>query len=669
MLAVLAVALPASSTVVGRSGRAVPASVPSLRPSFGAGVATPVVLSLSAPSLTLSAPSLAPAPALVPAVAAAAAAAAPVAEFAVPNDAPAAPTREQAVSLFVAREVAGWDVRSAPADAPVPSSLAPAPKRSRLAKAALWTGAGALGLSALGAAPALAPAALVAAKGWLAWGGFSALAAARFMGPAADKSAAVPAPPAPAVGRFSEYRTGWRRVLHALDVQKTFEARVGDGDKASFSAWAFGAMRAGLYASGAALLAMLVGGAAAKAFSLGGIAVAAAVSSPAADASYAAVAAAPFLGQLTAFVAPALVLETVLLKVVFGAGRVALGKVLPPRAAAVIAGGLAVAGAVGAMSFLTTSLSVLLPVAALEAAIVWSYARSGSLGAALIARGLLTLLSLESARVSLWLSFGTAGTLAGLPAWTVAGVVALLLAGLGVLIARHGLAGGLAAPSRALGALGEWWRAPEADGRPKAFFPLFKIGVLWGLVTFTVGDLTYRAVHFFSPVAEAAPDILAKVLTGPLDIVLFNFVIVGFLEEFVFRRNLFKPMRDWLEKRRLSPRAVFWTAALASSLIFSYVHYIDFGALLAKIGIGAGGAAGAVGAYDWAWASFAARTTAGMVLAYQYWRSGLLLVPIVAHFASNTMEGLGLRWGVEAFLLMAAGVLLLQLVGRKPKPS
>jgi hypothetical protein len=34
------------------------------------------------------------------------------------------------------------------------------------------------------------------------------------------------------------------------------------------------------------------------------------------------------------------------------------------------------------------------------------------------------------------------------------------------------------------------------------------------------------------------------------------------------------------------------------------------------------------------------------------------------------MEGLGYRWGVEAFLLMAAGAVLLSLLGRRaPKPA
>lgn len=48
--------------------------------------------------------------------------------------------------------------------------------------------------------------------------------------------------------------------------------------------------------------------------------------------------------------------------------------------------------------------------------------------------------------------------------------------------------------------------------------------------------------------------------------------------------------------------------------------------------------------------------------------SGLLMIPIVAHFWANSMEGLGLRWGLPAFLALAAGALLLSFVFR-PKDA
>ena len=68
---------------------------------------------------------------------------------------------------------------------------------------------------------------------------------------------------------------------------------------------------------------------------------------------------------------------------------------------------------------------------------------------------------------------------------------------------------------------------------------------------------------------------------------------------------------------------------------------------------------------------FVARSVLGVVLAWMYKRSGLLMIPIVAHFWANSMEGLGLRWGLPAFLALAAGALLVSLVFRPKaaKPS
>jgi membrane protease YdiL (CAAX protease family) len=68
------------------------------------------------------------------------------------------------------------------------------------------------------------------------------------------------------------------------------------------------------------------------------------------------------------------------------------------------------------------------------------------------------------------------------------------------------------------------------------------------------------------------------------------------------------------------------------------------------------------GAYAFSWGGFVARSVLGVVLAWIYKRSGLLLIPIVAHFWANSMEGLGLRWGIEAFAALAAGAMLISLI-------
>jgi membrane protease YdiL (CAAX protease family) len=195
------------------------------------------------------------------------------------------------------------------------------------------------------------------------------------------------------------------------------------------------------------------------------------------------------------------------------------------------------------------------------------------------------------------------------------------------------------------------------------------MGLLWALVTYAAGDLTYWAFQLVSPGAEPAPASLVKSLTGPLDTVLYTFVIVGLLEEFVFRRGVFKPLLARLEKFKLSPRAALGWALVLSSLFFSWAHYVDWGAIMIKLGFMDPASSGLAGTYAWSWAGFMARAVCGVVLAYQYWRSGLLMVPIVAHFAANTMEGLGLRWGFEAFLAMAAALLAVQFLGKSSRNS
>ena len=75
--------------------------------------------------------------------------------------------------------------------------------------------------------------------------------------------------------------------------------------------------------------------------------------------------------------------------------------------------------------------------------------------------------------------------------------------------------------------------------------------------------------------------------------------------------------------------------------------------------------------YTWFCTRFAAfygLIQQGVVLAGLYRWSGILLVPIAAHFWADTMEGLGLRWGFPAFLALAAGALILSFLFR-PKTA
>jgi membrane protease YdiL (CAAX protease family) len=66
--------------------------------------------------------------------------------------------------------------------------------------------------------------------------------------------------------------------------------------------------------------------------------------------------------------------------------------------------------------------------------------------------------------------------------------------------------------------------------------------------------------------------------------------------------------------------------------------------------------------YGFTWAGFAGRAAAGLLLALLYDRAGVLLVPIIAHFTSNLLEAVGLRWGLSWFLAAVAVIFALQLI-------
>ncbi len=176
-------------------------------------------------------------------------------------------------------------------------------------------------------------------------------------------------------------------------------------------------------------------------------------------------------------------------------------------------------------------------------------------------------------------------------------------------------------------------------------------------------DFTYAGLHRLLPQAEPTPEVLRRMLLMPIDAIIFNFMIVAALEEWIFRKGIFTMILGRLKAWVSPARAWFWPAALASSLIFSGAHYVDWTAIMLKLGFGHGDISSALaGAYAFTWASFLARVAGGMVLAFLYARSGLLIVPMIAHFGSNFLESIGMRWGSGAFLVSAAAVLASQFL-------
>ena len=533
---------------------------------------------------------------------------------------------------------------------PAPRAAVPTPGRPVLSRNLLITGAALVGVSLLSAAvPALMPAAVVAWKGAFAWSGLASLAASRFWRSPGSAPDVPRGPPARAGGSFSSFKAAWAAARDSAAAQRSFETRVGGSSWSSFRDWALGGLRTGLYWIAPALLLMLAGAAAAK----GAILALGLKTAAAAQASAALIPMSTLLGGM---VPMALAAETANIALFFGVQALAR-KLGAGRAAPWLGGVAALAMAAVVLMNLTSAPFVIMVSLALEAGVLWTAQRSQSLLAPLALRGILTVFSLEAARLGAWIKFGAAGSLIGLPAvWGGVAVLGLVL-----------LAIKLKAPGLDLAGIGSWWKAEEPGQRPKSPWRVLSAGLVWGLVVYAIGDLTFWGVNALSPGHEPAPAILAKMLTAGVDLVLYNFVIVGLLEEYVFRRGVFKWMNDWLDKRGLKPGKAFWTAAIASALVFSGVHYIDWGAMMGWFGLGdATASSGLGGAYAFTWAGFVARSVLGVVLAWIYKRSGLLLVPIVAHFWADSMEGLGLAFGLPVFLALAAGALALSFLF-KPK--
>lgn len=577
-----------------------------------------------------------------------------------PEDGVLAPSFALSPSLLSPKAAATPDQRLS--DVPTPKTPAHAPGRPALSKSLLISGVALVGVAVISAAvPALAPAAVVAWKGAFAWSGLAAMAASRFWRAPGSATDVPRGPPAPPGGALSSFKTAWAAARDSAAAQSSFEKRVGGSSWSSLRDWLFGGIRTGLYWMGPALLVMLAGAAAAKgAIMAFGIKFAgtAGAAPGAAEAGFEMI---PMSYVLGSFLPMALASQAAGLALFFGV-RALARKLGAGKAAPWLGGAAALGLAAGVLLTTTTAPFIVAATLALEAGVLWTAARSDSFLAPLVLRGVLTLFSIEAARLTMWLGMGFGGALVGLPAvWGGVAVAAFV-----------SLAFVLKSPALRLSEIGQWWNDPEPGQRPKSPWRVLSAGLLWGMIVYAVGDLTFWAVNAIAPGAEPAPDILAKMLTSGVDLVLYNFVIVGLLEEYIFRRGLFKMMNERLEKWGLTLGKAFWLAAVGSALIFSGVHYIDWGSLLARFGVGdAASAAGMGGAYAFTWAGFVARSVLGVLLAWMYKRSGFLLIPIVAHFWADSMEGLGLAWGFPVFLALGAFALVASFVmkGRTPKPK
>lgn len=297
---------------------------------------------------------------------------------------------------------------------------------------------------------------------------------------------------------------------------------------------------------------------------------------------------------------------------------------------------LAAAAVAGAcyLSFLLTrgfALMQAAPLLGIQLALFYAYARTRSLLVPAAANVFMGLASLYSARMVVLLKadLGSIEALPGIPG--ARGVLIVL----GVFLVL-------------LAVTGEWRRLGERPAPASA--------PLWGVGIYLSSYLTYYAAYLVWPVEEIVPPLLKQTLLMPLDMLVYVFLIGAALEELIFRKGLFKA---------LLARLPFWPAAALSAAIFSGFHFIDFSAVLRFLGVNASRLIESLlMVYGFSLAGFLGRVAAGLVLALLYHRAGVLLVPIVAHFTSNLLEAVGLRWGLPWMLGVVCGLFAVRLLAR-----
>ncbi|MFI5347813.1 MAG: CPBP family intramembrane glutamic endopeptidase, partial [Elusimicrobiota bacterium] len=529
----------------------------------------------------------------------------------------------------------------------------------RAARAALISGAVLVAASAAAFAfPALTPAALAVMKGPALYVGLALMSLSRYWR-VPGTGVESPRGPPESTGWFKALKATWSQARYGADAQAALESRAGGSSIRSFRDWLLGGLRAAALWLPLGIATMVAGWGLAKPFARFGN-----PDDAVGMISFDSLEKLSLGGHLLGFVAASLAAQAVTLWV-FDGIRALASKAGAGRASGWIAGAAALAVSAGLIMMVTTTPSVVGTMLGLEAGVLWLRARSGSWLAPLALRGIFSLLSLEFARIAVGMAMPVAGVLAGLPAvWTGVAAAGILFAGLAWAarsLRPSALWGAFQAQLQRVRDFGAAWRTPNADGAPHSPWPLMKLAALWGMILYALGDLSFSGVHALTGGAEPTPGVLVQMLSLPVDLVLANFLLVGFLEEFVFRRGLFKPILNRLKNWKLNNPKAFWTAAVVSGLIFSYAHYIDFAALLAHVGVGS--APVASGMYAFSLGGFLARAILGVALAWLYAASGTLLLPILAHFLADSYEGLGLHLGFVPFLAMAAVAVLLQLQG------
>ena len=456
-----------------------------------------------------------------------------------------------------------------------------------------------------------------------------------------------------------------RQADAALVAHRRFEAKVGGASLSAFWIWLMSGLRAAALWIPMALLAMLAGAVLVSPLKLvsGGLGLGGtetgrwllAQSWP------------RLVGRVMAFD----VLRQVYLLAAFSGLRILFRRLGfrnddPDLASAAVAGSCFLSYLlVGGFAWMEAA-----PLLGIQLALIYAYARTRTLLIPCAASAVMGLASLYSARMVVLLTahLGAPEALPGIPgAWGVLAVLGVsfgLFAALaaGRFAAREGwdfLRAGAREQWERLRSAGIWWsRVEEAPKSPLALAP---VGMLWGIGIYLAGYLSYYAVYCLIPMEEIVPAMLKQTLLMPLDMLIYVFLIGAALEELIFRKGLFKAIFNRIESE--NDRLRFWSAAVVSAVVFSAFHFIDFSVVLRVLGVNASRLIQSMMmVYGFSWAGFTGRLAAGLLLVLLYDRAGVLLIPIVAHFTSNLLEAVGLRWGLSWLLAAVAGIFALQLL-------
>ena len=452
-----------------------------------------------------------------------------------------------------------------------------------------------------------------------------------------------------------------RRADGAVRAHARFEAAVGGGDREAYRRWLLSALRVAAYWIPLSLLAMLAGALAAAPLKL-----------VARGLGLAGTAEGQWLlkqswPRLVGRIAALSILEQVYLAAAFAGLETVLRRAgYQKNRAALASAALVGACFLGHLLWRGFGWMRAAPLLAIQWALLYCYARTRTVLAPAAANAALGLMSLYSARmvVLLTANLGSVDSLPGIPG--LSGVLAVLGAALALFAALAALDPWNARSGNFLRAealqqwewariLGDWWSRtsefPESPLLPAT------AGLLWGIAVYLAGYLTYYAVQLAAPAGENVPAALKQILLMPFDMLVYVFLIGAALEELIFRYGLFSALAG---EARAGRR--FWLAVVGSAIIFSAFHFVDFGGLVSFFGLNVSKLVRSLMVvYGFSWPGFAGRVAAGIVLALLYSRSRVLLIPIAAHFTSNLLEAIGLRWGLPWFLAAVACIFVLQI--------